>query len=320
MKKTCLLMACLVAAGTVAAVADMDADLRAVQSRALSMSKGYYSDAEWNDLTQTLDRLTLQADEQGLVAEYLDLVLLKATVLGGLEPRRADARALLETAVKKHGQRPLPQVQRVYTHLAEVYAREGDQAAVDALLAAYRESPAYEEDTYEVSGGTAPGDPIKIVRPASPGQGSTTVTAMQGQRSQSALTPGASFPDIRGDTLSGASVGLDDYRGRVVLVDCWVRGWHLWERQLPQRVELHRRFRESGFEILGVCMNPDTEDLGAYMKSRDITWPNIVKAPHIMKQLGLHGESTSFLLDRNGVILGRDLAGADLLEAVKSAL
>ena len=214
----------------------------------------------------------------------------------------------------------MPQVQRLYTQLARVYARQGDQVALDRLLAGYKESPAFDPEIYSIAGGVGPNDPIKIVRPASPGQGSTTVTAMQGQRSNAALAPGASFPAISGTTLSGQTVGLGNYRGRVVLVDCWVRGWHLWERQLSSRVRLYRRFRERGFEIFGVCMGGDTEGLGSYMKGRDMTWQNIVNSRQVSRQLGLHGESASFLLDRNGVIIGRDLAEADLLEAIKAAL
>ena len=38
------------------------------------------------------------------------------------------------------------------------------------------------------------------------------------------------------------------------------------------------------------------------------------------KQLGIFGDCQNFLVDKNGAIIGRNLHGADLIEAVKRAL
>jgi hypothetical protein len=35
---------------------------------------------------------------------------------------------------------------------------------------------------------------------------------------------------------------------------------------------------------------------------------------------GVFGEATSFLVDESGVIIGRDLSGSELVEAIKGAM
>jgi hypothetical protein len=42
--------------------------------------------------------------------------------------------------------------------------------------------------------------------------------------------------------------------------------------------------------------------------------------PAFLKKLGIFGEATSFLIDQNGQIVGRDLKGSELTAAVKRTL
>jgi hypothetical protein len=46
----------------------------------------------------------------------------------------------------------------------------------------------------------------------------------------------------------------------------------------------------------------------------------VAGAPSITRPLGIFGQTTSYLLDQNGVIIARDLRGQDLAFAVRHAL
>jgi hypothetical protein len=51
-----------------------------------------------------------------------------------------------------------------------------------------------------------------------------------------------------------------------------------------------------------------------------LPWPVVAGAPALTKPLGIFGETTSYLLDPNGMVIARDLRGQDLAFAVRRAL
>ena len=48
---------------------------------------------------------------------------------------------------------------------------------------------------------------------------------------------------------------------------------------------------------------------------RDMSWPqvDVEQALPVMRQLGLFGEAANYIVNREGLIIGRNLYGADLL-------
>ena len=111
-----------------------------------------------------------------------------------------------------------------------------------------------------------------------------------------------------------------DYEGKVLLVDFWLRDWTPWKRDLNNLVSMYERYHGAGFEIIGFCLERDPADLGGFLGQNRMAWPHVVNDTALCSQLGIFGEASNFLIDRSGAIIGRDLRGADLVEAVKGAL
>lgn len=295
-------------------------DLHPIQSRLKALGHGYHSQAEWDTVLQEIDRLASQAGQEGQTAQLIELNVLQAMVYGDMRKDYHRAQSILEATKDRYGHLDLPEVRRVYGRLAETYARLGDVQAVNALIKEFEKSPAYDPEFYTFSGGHGPTDPVLLTRPSAYAKDSITVTAMESQRAKAKLATGTLFPDLQGTDLRGRRVRLWDYRGHVTLVDFWVRNWYPWERQLPHLLQTYHDYHSKGFEIIGICLDRDTAGLSDYLGRQNIPWRQIAGDRELPKQYGVYGEATSFLLDENGVIIGCDLTGSDLVEAIKSAL
>ena len=88
-------------------------------------------------------------------------------------------------------------------------------------------------------------------------------------------------------------------------------------------MQLYDRFSGEGFVVLGVCQNLNARALRDLLGRRArIAWPQVPReeAGAFLKELGLHGEASNLLLDRDGRIIGRNLYGSDLAAAVRAAI
>ena len=309
-------------AGTVRAEDDVEARLNTVRSQLLSMGHGYYPQSEWDDLLGELDALGTQAEAAGDPASVVEVRVLQALVYSDIRKEYDTARKILESAKAQYGQNKLPAVRRVYGELAEVYSRQGDEVALEQLIVDFEASPAYDAEPYSTLGGWGPADPIVMHRPAAGAgaKGSTTVTAMKSKRALAQMAPGNPFPDFDLTDRDGNQVRLSDYQGGPVLIDFWVSKWHPWERRLPYLIDTYRSYHAQGFDVLGICLDRDTQGVDQYLAQKGVPWRQVVGQDSFPRQLGLYGVATSFLVDGQGQIIGRDLSAADLVEAIKGAL
>jgi peroxiredoxin len=132
----------------------------------------------------------------------------------------------------------------------------------------------------------------------------------------SPVVPGRRAPDFSAVDLQGNPKSLDDYRGRVVLVNIWATWCGPCKQEMPSMERLYRELHGEGFEILAVSVDaPSGErddlgrlggDLGAFAESLDLTFP-ILHDPsgEIQESYQTMGLPASFVLDRDGVIARR---------------
>ena len=83
---------------------------------------------------------------------------------------------------------------------------------------------------------------------------------------------------------------------------------------------LYRSYSSRGFEIVGFNVAPAAAVSKDFLRAYRMTWPQVTADPALFRKLGIFGDATSFLIDQNGMIVGRDLKGSDLVDAVKRTL
>jgi peroxiredoxin len=132
------------------------------------------------------------------------------------------------------------------------------------------------------------------------------------------LLPGHAAPDFTFQDVDGRPRKLSDLRGKVVLLDFWSTSCAPCVFEAPKLVELHRRFRDQGFEIVGVVSDDTPEEVRAFTGEKGMTWPQAVQdgSGPISLLYRVLGMPQYYLLDRNGKILTGEMRPGDEMTAL----
>ncbi len=111
---------------------------------------------------------------------------------------------------------------------------------------------------------------------------------------------GAVAPDFTLANLNGASVGLSELRGQVVLINFWAT-WCV-----PCRVEMpaiQARYNDGDFAVLAVNFDESAEKVRAFADELGLDFPILLDPGGKIQELyRVRGYPSSYFVDTNGVI------------------
>jgi thiol-disulfide isomerase/thioredoxin len=143
-------------------------------------------------------------------------------------------------------------------------------------------------------------------------------------RAQVGIVVGKAFPAITGTTIDGKPFNLSAWKGKVVLVDFWATWCKPCVRTMPGVIAAYGKYHASGFEVVGISLDQDLDDLTGFIKENQMPWPEICDGqgwdtPNAAK-LAIHGIPAPFLIAQDGTLIAADLDGQDLDDAIAKAL
>ena len=110
------------------------------------------------------------------------------------------------------------------------------------------------------------------------------------------LFEGASLPP-------GATLRLEDYRGKVVYLDFWASWCGPCRQSLPLLDSLRRRLKDRGFEVLAVNMDEDSKLALEFLKKYPVSYPQIADPRGQLARLyDVQAMPSSYLIDRHGQV------------------
>ncbi len=80
-------------------------------------------------------------------------------------------------------------------------------------------------------------------------------------------------PELTLTDLTGSETSLADYQGQVVLVNLWATWCPPCKAELPILQAYYEKHAKEGFVIIGIEDGEPSDDVAAFIKTRDLTYP-----------------------------------------------
>jgi len=146
----------------------------------------------------------------------------------------------------------------------------------------------------------------------------------EAMKTLAALKPGAVFPDFLEKDLNGEPLSLGQYKKKVVLVDFWATWCGPCVAELPNVIAAYQKYHAKGFEIVGISLDQSESALKAFIKDKNMTWPQYFDGKgwenKLSRQYGITSIPATFLLDGEGKIVAKNLRGPALEQELAKLL
>jgi len=139
---------------------------------------------------------------------------------------------------------------------------------------------------------------------------------------------GDSAPEIKAKDLEDQDVSLDDYKGKVVLVNFWATWCDPCRVEIPWLIEMQNKYGAKGFTVLGIAMDEEGKPVVAPFVAKErydvsgqklpMNYPILIGNENVAEKFGgLLGYPTSVLISRDGKVLKRTTGLIDYDETAK---
>ena len=147
---------------------------------------------------------------------------------------------------------------------------------------------------------------------------------MAAQKIQASLVVGTAFPDFSETDLAGKPLSITNCLGKVVLLVFWAASSTSSRAELPYVMSAYRKYQDQGFEIIGISLDQDRAKFTEFVQAMNLAWPQYFDGLGWQNKLavkyGIEKIPATYLLDRDGKIIAKDLRGEALPAAVAKAL
>lgn len=108
-------------------------------------------------------------------------------------------------------------------------------------------------------------------------------------------------PDFTLKSNSGVNLKLSEQRGNVVMINFWASWCAPCRQEMPLLDDIYKKYKNLGFTIWGVNIEPDSSSAKKLLKDIPVTFPVLFDtANQVSKDYNVTAMPSTVLVDRNG--------------------
>ena len=131
-------------------------------------------------------------------------------------------------------------------------------------------------------------------------------------------------PAFEGPTPTGELVSLASLKGKVTIIDFWASWCRPCRIENPNLVRLYKRMHDKGLEIVGVSLDKNQSSWARAIEDDGLSWNHVSNLKYwqdpIALLYGVRSIPAAFVLNKEGVIVAKNLRGAQLEAKIEELL
>jgi len=104
-------------------------------------------------------------------------------------------------------------------------------------------------------------------------------------------------------SVDGKAVSLAQYKGDVVMINFWASWCGPCRQEMPLLDSIYKQYKDMGFVLLGVNVEPDSHNANAWLKKTPVSYPVLYDPNSQVSQLyQVQAMPTTVIIDRQGIV------------------
>ncbi len=135
---------------------------------------------------------------------------------------------------------------------------------------------------------------------------------------------GSMAPDFTLPTPEGGTFTLSSTRGKYVMIDFWAAWCQPCRHENPNVVALYGKYKDKGFDVVGVSLDREKEAWIKAIADDQLAWHQVSELKfwqsEIAQKYGVTAIPCTFLLDKGGKIIAKNLRGEELAKKLEELM
>jgi len=144
-------------------------------------------------------------------------------------------------------------------------------------------------------------------------------------KSASVAAIGKEAVDLKAKNPEGKEMALTDLKGKVVLIDFWASWCGPCRRENPNVVRAYKEYKNKGFDVFSVSLDSNVDRWQKAIEKDGLVWDSHISDlkkwnSDLSKSYGVRSIPATFLIDKDGKIVAKNLRGRALDDKLKELL
>ncbi len=128
---------------------------------------------------------------------------------------------------------------------------------------------------------------------------------------------------VVGNAMDGQAFDWNAYKGRVVLIDFWATWCKPCLAEMPNVEKAYETYKDKGFEVIGISMDNDREELAKYLQANPLPWRTLnegVTPNPVARHYGVNQVPAALLVDQQGNVVSLNARVEELPKMLEKLL